>query len=148
MKLGLKYPQLYSAVAGFSGTYTRSQVGHKASNAAMAKVLRDVFGPDNHEAHAQNDPFVLVKKLGSNRPDLYFSCGNSDRGPLASNRLFAELLSSLGIPYEYREPVGVHAWDVWDGQIQEYLRMLARLWRLELLPAGPPPPPPLGQHGN
>jgi putative tributyrin esterase len=150
MKLGLKYPQLYSAVASFSGTFTRAQPGHKASNPVMAKVLQDVFGPDNHAAHRENDPFLLVRKLGPYRPDLYFSCGNSDTGPLASNREFAALLSSLGIPYEYREPAGVHNWEVWDSQIQEYLRVLARVWRLQMMPPGlspappAPPRPPLG----
>jgi putative tributyrin esterase len=142
MKLGLKYPQTYSAIAAFSGTFTRAQVGHKASNEAMAKVLRDIFGADNNAAHQQNDPFLLVKKLGPFKPDIYFACGNSDRGPLESNRQFAQLLSSLGMPYEYREPVGVHNWEVWDGQIREYFRIVARLWHLELLPPGPPPGPP------
>ncbi len=129
MKLGLKFPALFSSLASFSGALALAQPGLKLQG-LVAKTIAETFGPDNHEARPLNDPFELAKKLGAVRPMIYFDCGNSDR-LLESNRKFAELLASLKIPYEYREPPGGHTWGYWDSQIQEYLRLLARQWRLE-----------------
>lgn len=150
-KLGLKFPNLFRSTASFSGALGLARTG-APSRADVQKSLDEAFGPAGHEAHAANDPFAIVEKLGATRPRIYFDCGNSD-GLVGSNRRFAELLASKKIPYEYREPPGEHNWEYWDRQIEEYLRLLVRRahWPAfgpqaesgrATMPTPPPPGPP------
>lgn len=141
LKLGLKFPNLFRSTASFSGALGLARRGVNLSGRPdVAKSIAEAFGPDDNEAHAANDPFTILGKLGALRPWIYLDCGNSD-SLLDSNRKFAELLASQKIPYEYREPPGAHTWEYWDRQIEEYLRLLAREWRLRPAAAPMPPPP-------
>jgi enterochelin esterase-like enzyme len=45
---------------------------------------------------------------------------------LPVNRAFVEKLSSPNIPYEYRETLGEHTWEYWDGALQPLLRAASR----------------------
>ena len=57
---------------------------------------------------------------------LYLASGNQDIFVI-ENRRFVERLTERKIPYEYREvsPRG-HSWDLWDGQLVNFIEMLAR----------------------
>ena len=61
-------------------------------------------------------------------PLLYIACGSDDPS-IDDTREFLSLLASRSIPYEYRElsPVG-RGWALWDGQIMEFVDVLARRW--------------------
>ncbi len=141
MKLGLKFPQVYSALGSFSGALGLAQPGLKPPAGMAAKSLSEAFGSDD-EARKLNDPFTIATKLAAVRPAIYFDCGNGDR-LLDSNRKFADLLLAQKVAYEYREPPGEHNWEYWDRQIQEFLRWLAREWRLGPSWGGPRPPGPI-----
>lgn len=126
MKLGLKYPQMFSAAASLSGALSaaRRERPH-FDDPEFTKLVENVFGPTDNSARVADDPFELVKKLSSDElPQLYLSIGSEDF-LLEENREFVKLLSHLKIPYEYREFPGKHEWHVWDREIQVVLAMQA-----------------------
>jgi len=127
MKLGLKYPHLFAAVASLSGVVAapRWKDRYPVEDADYPKLIDGIFGPRESPARAANDPFELIKKLpAEQRPQLYLSIGTSDN-LLEENRQFVRLLAELKVPYEYREVLGEHEWPVWDQQIQVVLALQA-----------------------
>ncbi len=126
MKLGLKFPQMFAAVASLSGALAAAQwKENPARDPELTKLLESIFGGRHSPAREANDPFELVKKLPVEEcPQLYLSVG-SDDFLLRENREFVERLAQLKIPYEYREIPGKHEWPVWDRQIQVVLAMQA-----------------------
>jgi len=126
LKLGLKYPQMFSAVASLSGAVAAARWRQRPlEDAEFNKLIDSVFGPADNPARAANDPFELVKKVPAElRPQLYLSIGSEDF-LLEENREFVRLLAQLKIPYEYREIPGKHEWPVWDHQIQVVLAIQA-----------------------
>ncbi len=126
IKLGLKYPRMFAAVASLSGALAAAQWKERPGrDPALQKLLDEIFGPRESPAREANDPFALVKKLPvEERPQLYLSVG-SDDFLLRENREFVERLAQLKIPYEYREIPGKHEWPVWDRQIQVLLALQA-----------------------
>ena len=126
MKLGLKYPQMFSAVASLSGAVAAARWRQRPlDDAEFNKLIDGVFGPADNPARAANDPFELVKKVPADaRPQIYLSIGSEDF-LLEENREFVRLLTQLKIPYEYREIPGKHEWPVWDQQIQVVLAIQA-----------------------
>ena len=126
MKLGLKHPDMFAAVASLSGALAaaRRREAHD-DDAEFQKLVSNVFGPPDNPARAQEDPFELVKKVPAElRPQLYISVGSGDF-LLEENRDFVELLSDLKVPYQYREFPGKHEWPVWDREIQVVLSLQA-----------------------
>ncbi len=126
MKLGLKYPRMFAAVASLSGALASAQPGKEGiDDPVFQKLVEGIFGPPDNPQRANEDPFQLVKKVSTEEvPQLYIAIGSSDF-LLEENREFAKLLSSLKIPYEYREVPGKHEWPVWDRQIQVVLALQA-----------------------
>lgn len=126
MKLALKYPQMFSAVASLSGALAAARWKKlPTDNADFAKLMNEIFGPLEAAHRAANDPFELAKKLTAETPlQIYVSIGSGDF-LLDENREFVRHLTELKIPYEYREIPGKHEWPVWDEQIQVVLERQA-----------------------
>ena len=124
MMLGLKYANLFSAVASLSGTLRCAEWDPVKMKDA---TLREAFGPLDNPARAAVDPFKLIKKVPrAQMPQLYFSIGEGDsRVMLGDNRAFAHLLAQLKIPYRYCEVPGGHQWPVWELEIQRVLALQA-----------------------
>ncbi|MDE3136123.1 MAG: esterase family protein [Acidobacteriota bacterium] len=132
--LGLKYRNLFSAVASLSGVVASAELARRDPEVwkmigekmpKMKKTLLDDFGPLSNPARKREDPFRLIRALApQERPALFFAIGESDPF-LQENRKFAALLSSLKIPYRYREVPGGHEWKVWDEEIQPVLALEA-----------------------
>ncbi len=123
MKLGLKYPQLFVAVASLSGALASARGAwfDAITEPEIKKVLSEDFGPVDNPSRAANDPFELIRKVPDDEmPQLYLSIGSEDF-LLQENREFIRLLSELKITYEYREVQGRHDWPVWDSQIRAVL---------------------------
>jgi putative tributyrin esterase len=126
MKLGLKHPDMFAAVASLSGAVAaaRRREAH-ADDPEFQKLVANVFGPADNPGRAQEDPFELVKKVSADLlPQLYISVGSGDF-LLQENRDFVKLLSDLKIPYRYREFPGKHEWPIWDREIQVVLALQA-----------------------
>jgi putative tributyrin esterase len=126
MKLGLKHPDMFAAVASLSGALAaaRRREVH-ADDPEFQKLVANVFGPADNPGRAQEDPFELVKKVPTDQlPQLYISVGSGDF-LLQENRDFVKLLSDLKVPYQYREFPGKHEWPIWDREIQVVLALQA-----------------------
>jgi len=126
MKIGLKYPQTFAAVASLSGALGAARWTHRPiEDPALQKLVESVYGPPENPARAAEDPFELIKKVAAElRPQLYISVGSGDF-LLDENREFVKLLGELKVPYEYREFPGKHEWPVWDREIQVVLTLQA-----------------------
>ena len=128
MKLGLKYPQMFAAVASLSGALAAARWRENPiEDPEFKKLLDGVMGPRDNPERERNDPFALIRKLPvADVPQLYIAIGSEDF-LLEENREFVRLLSELKIPYQYREVPGKHEWPVWDQQIQAVLGIEAPL---------------------
>lgn len=130
MLLGLKYHQMFAAVASLSGVLASAEPAfEEALTSPREKTIHDViagdFGPLSNRARRENDPFLLVTEIPPDQmPQLYFSVGSSD-SLLEMNRQFARLLSDWRITYRYSEVPGKHEWPVWDRQIKRVLALQA-----------------------
>ena len=126
MKLGLKYPQMFSAAASLSGAFGAARWTHRPiEDAVFQKLIEGVYGPRENPGRAAEDPFELIKKVPAELcPQLYISVGSGDF-LLDENREFVRLLGELKVSYEYREFPGKHEWPVWDREIQVVLALQA-----------------------
>ena len=129
IKFGLKYPDKFSLVGGFSGALGAAGWTEK-NGGAIAKSMDSVFGPDEaSESRKTNDIFKLVREITPDKqktlPYFYQSCGTEDF-LIANNRDFLKLLNDKKIPHEYREHPGGHDWTFWDEQVREFLMVAER----------------------
>lgn len=123
IKFGLKYPNLFSVVGSFSGAFD-APMRNKASNNNWPSIPV-VFGAEDNKIRSENNIFDILRGFDqlrlTNVPYIYFACGTEDPY-ITINRDFDALLIEKKVPHEYRELPGKHAWDFWDGQVQEFLR--------------------------
>jgi putative tributyrin esterase len=123
MMLGLKHPDLFSAVASLSGALASARTAFldPISDPKIRQLFLDIFGPPDNPSRTAVDPFQLIRGIPADQmPQLYLAIGSSDF-LLRENREFIRLLTDLKITFEYREVEGRHEWPVWDSQIKEVL---------------------------
>ena len=126
MLLGLKHHQVFGAVGALSAPYG---ISRQDPNMDMKSRTQQRFGAPETAERRERDPGTLVADIPlESVPWLYLACGNQDLF-VADNRRFVERLTARKIPYEYRElsPFG-HSWDVWDGQLVNFLDLLSKRW--------------------
>lgn len=115
MVLGLRHPETFASIASHSGALG---VPGKAVQGEIAERLGKIFGPTDSAARRDYDLLRLSKDLpAERRPHIYIDCGSSDF-LLADNRAFVAHLSSLRVPYEYRETQGGHDFKYWKSNIR------------------------------
>jgi putative tributyrin esterase len=120
MKLGLKCPDLFCSITGFSGAYA---VFRKWEG--LVPDWQRLIG--SKKAARENDCFTLARRLkGKPTPAIRFDCGVDDF-LIDQNRAFAKHLQRLGIPHEYEEFPGAHNWAYWDLRIQEAIAFHCRV---------------------
>jgi putative tributyrin esterase len=108
VRLGLKYPQLFSSVWSHSGGFPTADT--------LAEHWYWAGNP--HDL----DCYVLIDQLNvQTMPLLTFDCGVDDH-LLDGNRRFHAFLESRGIPHTYHEHAGGHTWEYWDRHIQAALK--------------------------
>ena len=132
IKLGLKYPELFSLAGSFSGaigvaTVTEQQLG--SGNPTLKKTIFSVFGNEGSQTRKDNDNFGMVRDLTPEKlktlPFIYQSCGTEDF-LFQYNRDFDALMIEKKVPHEYREHPGIHDWKFWDEQVREFLDVAER----------------------
>lgn len=112
LKLGLRKPDKFKAVAGFS-----SAADMNVRVAANEEHI-NVFGETLSE---EDDLFRLAEKLDKKTaPKIYMWCGTEDF-LLDSNRRFSDHVKKLGLDIVYSESSGGHSWEKWDEQIKKTL---------------------------
>ena len=133
LKFGLKHPELFAFAGSMSGAVNAASLGEKEFGPGPIRdSLMQTFGPANSPTRIGNDVPRLAREFSSkpkaSLPYLYFDCGTEDF-LFKDNRDFAQLLVELKLPHEYRQLPGTHNWKYWDTQVQEVLRIAARIMR-------------------
>jgi S-formylglutathione hydrolase FrmB len=121
LKLGLRLPEKFAAVASLSGV---TDIVHRAATAGWNDIPW-IFG-DKPIAGSTNDLFYLAEQLVRNdlpRPKIYQCCGTEDF-LYQDNLKFKQHLERLQIDFTYNEAPGIHSWDFWDIHIQNVLKWL------------------------
>ncbi len=124
VKFGLKYPEKFALVGSFSGAFDAPL---RLKNHPQARdSINEVFGGDENKARQTNDIFKILRDKNADEikrlPFFYIDCGTEDH-LFQTNRDFVSLLNERNIPHEYRELPGVHNWDYWDSQVEEFLQV-------------------------
>ncbi|HEY3396474.1 MAG TPA: alpha/beta hydrolase family protein [Armatimonadota bacterium] len=126
MKLGLKYPELFTSVGAHSGGMDFGR--YRPDRMGMLAESKRILGSTakNNPQRQANDPFALAEALTPGKhPALYFDCGTEDF-LLPGNRDLHAHLEQLGLPHVYQEFPGVHCWQYWDEHIQDSLAFHCR----------------------
>lgn len=128
MKLALKYPDLFGAVASHSSAFQfahdpeRKVIDRPKTNA----VLEDID-------FAENNVHALAEKCPKRkRPALYFDCGREDF-LYQDNQAFQRTLKKLKFPHTYKRFKGSHNWDYWDEHIQDALVFVAKALKVKTI---------------
>ena len=123
LKLGLRCPEKFAAVAGMSSVTDYLQFLHMLAEREEAEALR-FFGTLDG-IPAEEDLFALARKTAQNtvKPKVFQCCGTEDM-LYDMNVRFRDMISGLPFDYTYHEAPGVHCWEFWDFWIQEVLKWL------------------------
>lgn len=110
-RLGLKYPELFSAIGSFSGAVDSRRYLERPEFSARLwdessrlEIIAKDFSPEE---------FPRIKML----------CGTEDF-LLEHNRAFHKWLTSKGAVHEYTEYPGHHNWLFWDTHLPEMLEFI------------------------
>jgi S-formylglutathione hydrolase FrmB len=118
VKLGLKYPDLFTSVTSHSGALAFPRRPEEA--AELSLEFTSIFG--DHPEGGPEDPFALAAELSPGRaPALRIDCGDEDF-LIEHNREFHRHLDDLGIAHEYEEFSGTHDWNYWDAHVQDAIK--------------------------
>lgn len=146
MKLAEQHPDMFKAVASFSGNvdplhaYNGSVDGPDLPGLACASDWRRVWGDYNTPAQRtvweRNDPYMQADKLAQMKY-VYISAGDGITDPLNKNMFFfgdpvekqvraqadglSNKLKGLNIPAETNFTVGTHTWPYWQKNLQQAL---------------------------
>ncbi|MBO5763185.1 MAG: esterase family protein [Lentisphaeria bacterium] len=128
LKLGLRKPEQFGAVAGMSSvTDVLGFLQRRSKESGDDVEARSYFGTLD-AAPETDDLFALAEKTAklpeAERPKLYQVCGTEDF-LYQENIRFRDLLKKLdAFDYIYDEGPGSHSWEFWDCHIQKILRWL------------------------
>jgi S-formylglutathione hydrolase FrmB len=120
MKLGLRKPEAFAAVASMSGAVDIALVADymKQNNPGQYNEMkRLVFGG----ALRPEDDLPALAAACKNPPRLWMCCGTEDF-LIDVNRHFSRRLTGLGLDHAYVETPGrSHEWGYWDEMIVQVL---------------------------
>jgi putative tributyrin esterase len=130
-KFALKYPDLFSFAASFSGAFDPTQRSDDSPgfdwDTLRPSIMR-VFGPKGSQTRLQNDLWLILESLSPARksalPFFYFDCGLED-GFLQANRRLCTSLCQSEIPHEFKEIEGGHDWLYWNSRVSELLQLVS-----------------------
>jgi len=125
MKLGLRAPEKFAAVASLSGAMDIVAFG-TPGNPYADKEYKWIFGSQEEAEGSEEDLFALADRAvasGVSLPKLYQCCGTEDF-LYAANVRFRDHARALGLPLDYEEGPGDHNWGYWDENIQRVLAWL------------------------
>lgn len=125
MKLGLRAPDKFAAVASLSGAMDAVALG-MPGGPMSEKDFRLVYGSVEQLKGSDDDLLALAERAaaaGTELPKLYQCCSTEDF-LYAHNTRFRDRLRELGIPLQYEEGPGAHTWGYWDEHIQRVLAWL------------------------
>ncbi len=123
LKIGLRHPENYAAIAAFSGAFDPQWV---------AEVHPEIFQADFRQSpwDPQDDPFQLVQNFpqGLPKPPLYLASGTTDHQWEIDLRM-RDLAIQKGFEVTWSQNEMGHEWKQWDLEIQRAIP-----WMLQRLP--------------
>lgn len=128
LKLGLKYPDRYAAVASLSGPLEMEKVfdpDHQTDSAFLAE-MKDIFGDEKALKAGDGNLSLLADKAiagGAALPRCYVACGTADDLFAAGDSFVRRFGKALAIDYHTDEGE-THCWDYWDKRIKDVLGWL------------------------
>lgn len=142
-QLALQYPGVFSAAASHSGVLWPTEYAPPPFGRGLlprpvgpdtlmrsfanrwAARFRLIFGADSASWNSRDPAHTLARLRAAGRPlpPLYADCGTSDTF-LAQSRAFADAMRAQGVPLEYHEYPGDHAWTYWRAHVGQSLAWL------------------------
>ncbi|MGM0126178.1 esterase [Enterococcus sp. AZ194] len=123
LKLGLKKPEAFAAVASLSGAVAIGGNMDALLNVRKAAFWEGIFGPLDQVEGSENDPLYLVDALVSSKkeaPRFYLACGEEDFLYLANQEVVSKMKEN-NLPVTFEHGPGNHTWEFWDQWIQRAL---------------------------
>jgi S-formylglutathione hydrolase FrmB len=123
-KAGLLHPELYSAVASFSGVLTLNGFTPDIATQKKLTEFAYIFVDLAKLPGSEHDPAVWLKHAAANPaalPKLFIACGRQD-DLIPMRQYFAAECKRLGVAADYYEEDGAHEWYFWDRQIRRFLK--------------------------
>lgn len=127
LKLGLKKPENFAAVASLSGALQIGEEVESLLQLRKAAFWEGIFGPLEQIKGSANDPDFLLEALvasGKPQPRFFLACGEQDFLYSASEGM-AEKMAAKGVDVTFEHGMGVHDWQFWDQWIQRALTWFA-----------------------
>lgn len=115
LRIGAKYPALFSGIAG------HSSITHVSQMRQFIEEDDADFGNDPADASVLD----AIVAAGSNMPPLRFDCGRDDQ-LIEENRELHRALLARAIPHVYEEHPGGHEWRYWETHIADTFRFFAQ----------------------
>jgi putative tributyrin esterase len=120
VKLALTHPDLFVSAGSLSGALRFPREGWDDGEKVFGT------GPSADGLRARNDILDLALALARTRPAgpgpaLYLDCGTDDFLYESNTRVRA-FFREVGVPYEYHEQPGGHAWEYWSTRLPDHLR--------------------------
>lgn len=127
MKLGLRLPDRYGAIASLSGAVEMERDYHRPRGGGEAKFLHElngIFGSEEQLLASDNNLTRVAENLDPKKaPRMYVACGDKDF-LIEYNRHFVKTFGDkFSIHYE-EVPGQAHTWPFWDAQIEKVLKWL------------------------
>jgi S-formylglutathione hydrolase FrmB len=123
LKLGLRCPEKFAAVAGLSSAVeVEFLMKMDSRNVEMARI----FGTVDEFKGSENDLFHVATRLAKSKqpqPAIFQCCGTEDF-LYQGNIKFRDHLKKLKMNLHYQEAPGDHNWGFWDTYIQDVLKWL------------------------
>lgn len=128
VKLGLRCPHKFSAVAGLSGAVDmEARMRSKADLPEQEAEMKRIYGSLERFAGSDDDLFALAAKTaasGKEKPHVFLACGTDDF-LYADNLHFLEHLRQLDYnPGWEATPGAGHEWSYWDEMIKKVIDWL------------------------
>ncbi|GCF93149.1 tributyrin esterase [Enterococcus florum] len=125
MKLGLKKPNDFAAIASLSGALSFDSVeGLLATR--KAAYWEGIFGPIGEIKGSKNDPLVMLEELVKSsqpKPRFFLACGTEDF-LYPANQYVAKKMQAVLPAVTFEEGPGEHNWVFWDQWIQRALEWM------------------------
>lgn len=126
---GLQNPQTFGAICALSSALIleRAESVQEYTDFLMTNkgYYESVFGDLTKVRGSIMDYNTLAEGLAGSeiKPDIYLACGTED-DLIVPNRIYRDLLTSLGFNITWVEGPGVHDWYFWDTYIKKALEWL------------------------
>lgn len=120
LRLGMKYPELFSSVWGHSSGMVRLD----------PDWIEKLDDPDDANLFRLAEKLLARRDAGEETPVVSFDCGVDDF-VYDANREFQGHLAQIGFEHHWAEHPGAHTWDYWDEHVVEAFAQHANVFGIE-----------------